>query len=646
MPSDAKKKKEQQKKDARKNKNKKVLKPGETDEQNGDDETNVEEIEDGVNGDNNGTEENGTSNKQQNKSEVDQFPELTKKMEFLSFLDKQNADNRACTGVLASHPHGRDIHIHQFSVTFYGQELVADSNLELNMGRRYGILGLNGSGKSTILTAIAKKEIPIPPHVDIFHLSREIPATNKTALEAVLEADEEIESLEKEAENLAHCDDLESQERLNDIYEKLDELNSDTREVRAARILYGLGFNAEMQRKKCKDFSGGWRMRISLARALYLSPTLLLLDEPTNHLDLDACVWLESELKNYKRILVMISHSQDFLNGVCTNIIYLSKKTLTYYTGNYDQYIQTRIELETNQAKRYQWEQDQIAHMKNYIARFGHGSAKLARQAQSKEKTLKKMVDSGLTEKVEADKLLSFTFPDCGKLPPPVLSVQNVYFKYKNEDKWIYKNLDFGFDMDTRVALVGPNGAGKSTLLKLIDGQILPTDGQVRRNTHLKIGRYHQHLAEELDLNLSALEYMMKAFPDVKEIEEMRRIIGRYGLTGRQQVCPMKNLSDGQKSRVVFAWMAHQCPHLLLLDEPTNHLDLETIDALAEALNNFEGGLILVSHDFRLINQVAEEIWICDHQTITKWKGDILSYKEYLRKKIEKEQNALNKPMR
>jgi ATP-binding cassette subfamily F protein 2 len=208
--------------------------------------------------------------------------------------------------------------------------------------------------------------------------------------------------------------------------------------------------------------------------------------------------------------------------------------------------------LETNQAKRFQWEQDQIAHMKNYIARFGHGSAKLARQAQSKEKTLRKMIDGGLTERVVTDKTLSFSFPDCGQIPPPVLSVQNVSFKYKNDNHWIYKNIDFGIDLDTRIALVGPNGAGKSTLLKLIDCQLLPTEGQIRRNSHLKIGRYHQHLAEEMDLNMSALQYMMTQFPEIKEQEEMRKIIGRYGLTGRQQVCPMKNLSDGQRCRVVF----------------------------------------------------------------------------------------------
>jgi len=353
-------------------------------------------------------------------------------------------------------------------------------------------------------------------------------------------------------------------------------------------------------------------------------------------LDLDASVWLEEELKNYNRILVLISHSQDFLNGVCTNIMHLQKKQLEYYNGNYDQYVQTRVELETNQSKRYQWEQDQITHMKDYIARFGHGSAKLARQAQSKEKTLRRMVEGGLTEKVVADKSFSFSFYECGKLAPPIIMVQNISFQYPHQSQYIYKNLDFGVDQDTRVALVGPNGAGKSTLLKLIAGQLLPTEGQIRRHSHLKIGRYHQHLAEEMDLNLTALEYMMKEFPDIKEKEEMRRIVGRFGLTGRQQICPMKNLSDGQRCRVVFAKLANTRPHLLLLDEPTNHLDIESIDALADALNSFDGGLILVSHDFRLINQVADEIWICEHGTVTKWKGDILSYKEHLRSKIKK----------
>lgn len=250
-------------------------------------------------------------------------------------------------------------------------------------------------GKSTLLSVLGNREVPIPDHIDIFHLTREMPASDKTALQCVMEVDEERVRLERLAEQLASADDDESQEQLMDVYERLDDISADTAESRAAYILHGLGFTREMQLKKTRDFSGGWRMRIALARALYVRPHLLLLDEPTNHLDLDACVWLEEELKTYKRILLIISHSQDFLNGICTNIIHINKKRLKYYTGNYDAFVRTRLELLENQMKQYNWEQDQIQHMKNYIARFGHGSAKLARQAQSKEKTLAKMVAQG-----------------------------------------------------------------------------------------------------------------------------------------------------------------------------------------------------------------------------------------------------------
>jgi len=549
------------------------------------------------------------------------------------------ADARACTGSLAIHPMARDIKIANFSVTFHGAELLVDTKLELSVGQRYGLIGSNGSGKSSLLAVLGNREVPIQDHIDIYYLSREIPASEKSALQAVMEADVERLKLEKLAEELVHLEDDESQEYLMEVYDRLDELGADTAEAKASHILKGLGFTKTMQEKKCKDFSGGWRMRIALARALFIKPHLLLLDEPTNHLDLEACVWLEEELKNYKQILVIISHSQDFMNGVCTQVMHLNKQRLEYYGGNYDAFVRTRGELMENQEKRYQWEQDQIAHMKNYIARFGHGSAKLARQAQSKEKTLAKMVAGGLTEKVTTDKSQAFYFYSCGTIPPPVIMVQNVSFRYNESTPWIYKNLEFGLDLDSRLALVGPNGAGKSTLLNLICGELVPSEGMVRRNNHLKIGRYHQHLHEILELDLSPLDYMMKKFPEVKERDEMRRIIGRYGITGKQQTSPMKQLSDGQKCRVTFAWLAWQTPHMLLLDEPTNHLDMETIDALGEAINNFEGGLVLVSHDFRLINQVADVIWICEKETVTKWEGDIIAYKDHLKAKVMKESN-------
>merc|ERR1712025_607866 len=311
--------------------------------------------------------------------------------------------------------------------------------------------------------------------------------------------------------------------------------------------------------------------------------------------DLEACVWLEEELKQYSTILLIVSHSQDFLNGVCNNVMHMNNRKLAVYGGNYDTFMRTRLELIENQMKQYNWEQDQIAHMKNYIARFGHGSAKLARQAQSKEKTLAKMVAEGLTEKVTADRSVSFCFYSCGEIPPPVMMVQGVSFRYNENTPWIYKNLEFGMDLDTRVALVGPNGAGKSTLLKLISSELMPTDGMIRRHSHLKIARYHQHLTDQLDLDLSPLEYMLKEYPAVKERDEMRKIIGRYGITGKQQTTPIGNLSDGQRCRVALAWLSWQKGHFLLLDEPTNHLDLETIDALADAINAFNGGLVLVS---------------------------------------------------
>uniref|UniRef100_A0A183BZA3 ABC transporter domain-containing protein n=1 Tax=Globodera pallida TaxID=36090 RepID=A0A183BZA3_GLOPA len=558
--------------------------------------------------------------------------ELDSVIDVLHKVELENAKARAVAGVLTSQPRSIHVKIEQLTITFHGRELLTDTTLEINMGRRYGLIGLNGTGKSSIMQAIFLREMPIPDQIDMFLVSREIAAIDDSALKAVINVDTERILLERQAEELAVYGDEDSQAKLLDIYDRLEDMDADKAEVKAAEILHGLGFTRQMMLKRCKDFSGGWRMRIALARALYLKPSLLLLDEPTNHLDLEACVWLETQLANYKRSLLIVSHSQDFMNNVCTNIIHLFQKKLIYFGGNYDTFVRTKLELLENQAKRFNWEQSQIKHMKEYIARFGHGSAKLARQAQSKEKTMAKMVAGGLTEKVSLEQTKQFYFFECDTIPPPVIMVQHVSFRYSPTSPVIYRDLDFGIDMDTRVALVGPNGAGKSTLLKLLSRDVEPTDGMLRRHLHCKIGKYHQ---AKLPLDLSALEYMQREFPDVREKEEMRKIIGRYGLSGREQVCPMKQLSDGQRCRVAFAWLAWQQPHLLLLDEPTNHLDMESIDALAEAINNYVGGMVLVSHDFRLVHQVTDEIWVCDKQTITKWDGDIFSYKEHLRTKIE-----------
>jgi ATP-binding cassette, subfamily F, member 2 len=542
---------------------------------------------------------------------------------------------RSTTGVLASHPLSRDLKIEQLNIMMSGVPLVEDQQLDLNYGRRYGILGVNGCGKSTILEVIANNELPIPDHFNFFHLSKETPPLEKTPVEVILEeVRAEAKRLEAEAEYLLQKEGADC-EAVTEIYDRLDEMDIDQAESKVCQILAGLGFTDRMIKQHTKDFSGGWRMRVALAQALYIKPMLLLLDEPTNHLDLEACVWLENYLSGYDRILLLISHSQDFLNNVCTNIIHMKDRRIIAYTGNYDQFVKTRSELEEQQMKTYNWEQDQIAKMKEYIARFGHGSAKLARQAQSKEKTLQKMYDAGLTEKVTSDKTLKLHFEECGKLTPPVMMFNHVAFAYNDDDAEkrhvIYEDVDFGIDLDTRLALVGPNGAGKSTLLKLMTDNLTPTSGMIRRHHHLKIAFFHQHLAEEIDETQTPLEFVIDKFQLQNNMERARGMVGRFGLTGKAQTTPIALLSEGQKRRVAFAWVAHQKPHLLILDEPTNHLDMETIDSLADAINAWDGGLVLVSHDFRLINQVAKEIWVCDHKKIEKWPGSIQSYKEHLR---------------
>eukprot|EP00668_Euglena_longa_P015956 GGOE01020143.1.p1 GENE.GGOE01020143.1~~GGOE01020143.1.p1 ORF type:complete len:584 (+),score=193.32 GGOE01020143.1:58-1809(+) len=536
----------------------------------------------------------------------------------------------------------RSIIVENLTIICHGMAILQDANLKLHCGQRYGLLGPNGCGKSTLMKCIASGEIAVNPTIDFFYVDKEVEANDMTALECVLSVDEEKHRLEAEADLLHDQNSAEAEDRLQEIYERLDELERDCAEARAGRILSGLGFTKAMQAKKCKDFSGGWRMRIALAQGLFINPTFLLLDEPSNHLDIEAVVWLEEYLKKFKGILLVISHSQDFLNNVCHCIIRMHLKGLEYYKGNYDTYVAARAEKEENQMKRYAWEQDQINSMKEYIARFGHGSAKLARQAQSKEKTLAKMVRGGLTDKVQEEKALSFYFSDPGKLNGSILQFQDVSFGYPG-CKPLYNKLNFGVDLDSRIALVGPNGAGKTTLQKLMAGLLDPTDGMISRNGHLRMVRFAQHFVDALPFDTNPIAYMQKEFPELREVTQVRSILGRFGCTGKCQLQAIGTLSEGQKARVLFAWMAYKTPHILLLDEPTNALDMETIDSLAEAINDFEGGVVLVSHDIRLIAQVAEEIWICDHNQVTPFKGDISDYKDHIRKRIEEAGEAYAK---
>lgn len=545
---------------------------------------------------------------------------------------------RTVTGVLNSRPTSKDIKISGFSLGLGGIELIQECNIELTIGRRYGLIGQNGSGKTNFLQCLANREVPIPDHMDLYHLHEEAEPSDRTALEAVIDhIKAELERLNAQEEYILTEFGPEDP-RLETIYDRLEELDPNTFESRAASLLHGLGFSKTMMAKCTKDMSGGWRMRVALARALFAAPTLLLLDEPTNHLDLEACVWLEEYLKHYKKCLVLVSHSQDFLNGVCTHIIWLTKRKLTYYSGTYDTFVKTVEEQETVQQKKYLKEQDDIKHIKEFIASCGT-YANLVKQAKSKQKILDKMEADGLTQPVSKERSFSFAFPECDKLAPPVLPFENVSFSYSGKaDDLIYKNVNLGIDCDSRIALVGPNGAGKSTLLKLMAGDLTATTGIVKRHSHLSIGRYHQHSVDQLNLEMTVLDFFKNTFPSTggfqRDEEEWRAYIGRYGLTGKMQTTKIGMLSEGQRCRIVYGIICMGRPNMLLLDEPTNHLDIEAIDSLADAIKGYEGGLVLVSHDFRLIDQVAKDIWVCEKGKVTPWKGDIREYKALLAKKV------------
>lgn len=543
---------------------------------------------------------------------------------------------RAITGILASRRTALDMRFEQVSMSVSGVELIKDCVLELNVGRRYGLLGANGCGKSMLLEAIARRELPVPKHVDIYHLREEAEPSERTALEAVVDHIREEVSRLQAVESDILSSKGPGDESLQGIYERLEELDPAKFEAKSAELLHNLGFDKTLMNRETKALSGGWRMRVSLARALLASPALLLLDEPTNHLDLSACVWLEDYLSKYKKCLVVISHSQDFLNGVCSHIIRITNKTLKYYTGDFDTFRRTLAEEEIIQQRQYDKEQAEIKHLKDFIASCGTYEDKM-KTAKSKQKILDKMEAAGLTPSPRAEKTFEFTFPQCSKLAPPVLPFKNVSFQYPSADPslgMLLQNLEFGVDCDSRVALVGPNGAGKSTILKLMTGDVEPSLGEVGRHHHLTIGRYHQHSVDVLDPRSTPLEFFAGTYYDMKKPnDEWRSYLGKFGVTGRYQTHPISQLSDGQKSRLVFAMLCLANPNLLLLDEPTNHLDHDCIDSLADAINKYQGGLVLVSHDFRLIDKVAREIWVCEDKSVKVWRDDIRAYKRHLARK-------------
>lgn len=418
-------------------------------------------------------------------------------------------------------------------------------------------------------------------------------------------------------------DDLEN--HLQEISEKLNEMESDKAESKAAGILYGLGFTKETQNVPTKQFSGGWRMRLSLARALFCQPDLLLLDEPSNMLDVPSITFLANYLQTYKSTVLVVSHDRAFLNEVATDIIHQHSERLDYYRGaNFDSFYATREERIKNQRREYESQMAYRQHLQEFIDKFRYNAAK-SQEAQSRIKKLEKLP---VLEPPEDDKVVTFKFAEPDSISPPILQMQDVSFGY-DPTKLLFKNVNLDVQMDSRIAFCGGNGTGKTTLLKLIMEQITPLEGYINKNGRLRIGYFAQHHVDAMDLSLSAVSWMSQTFPG-KTDEEYRRHLGSFGITGPLGLQKMQLLSGGQKSRVAFAALCLNQPHILILDEPSNHLDTQGLDALAEAMRNFKGGILMVSHDVAIIDKVCNEIWVAENDTISKFPGNIHDYKKHI----------------
>uniref|UniRef100_A0A452V007 ATP-binding cassette sub-family F member 1 n=1 Tax=Ursus maritimus TaxID=29073 RepID=A0A452V007_URSMA len=509
-----------------------------------------------------------------------------------------------------------DIKLEKFSISAHGKELFVNADLYIVAGRRYGLVGPNGKGKTTLLKHIANRALSIPPNIDVLLCEQEVVADETPAVQ-----------VDRATTQLLRTCVLFS---LLQVYEELRATGAAAAEAKARRILAGLGFDPEMQNRPTQKFSGGWRMRVSLARALFMEPTLLMLDEPTNHLDLNAVIWLNNYLQGWRKTLLIVSHDQGFLDDVCTDIIHLDAQRLHYYRGNYMTFKKMYQQKQKELLKQYEKQEKKLKELK-----AGGKSTKQA-EKQTKEALTRKQQKCRRKnqdeESQEAPELLKrpkeytvrFTFPDPPPLSPPVLGLHGVTFGYEGQ-KPLFKNLDFGIDMDSRICIVGPNGVGKSTLLLLLTGGLTPTRGEMRKNHRLKIGFFNQQYAEQLRMEETPTEYLQRGFN--LPYQDARKCLGRFGLESHAHTIQICKLSGGQKARVVFAELACREPDVLILDEPTNNLDIESIDALGEAINEYKGAVIVVSHDARLITETNCQLWVVEEQSVSQIDGDFEDYK-------------------
>ncbi len=515
--------------------------------------------------------------------------------------------------------------ISDLTIRIAGRVLLDQADLSVDPGRRVGLVGRNGAGKSTLLATILGErqpdggEIRIATRARMATVRQEAPEGPASLLECVLEGDQERLRLLAEVE-AAEREGAEGASLLGELHERLRAIGADAAPARAGTILAGLGFDAEAQARPVGTFSGGWRMRVALATALFAAPDLLLLDEPTNHLDLEATMWLEGWLQKFGGAVVIVSHDRELLDNAVHAIAHLDRGRIKTTPGGYTEFVRIRTEQALQQSREAQRIAARRAHMQDFVDRF-RAKASKARQAQARIKALERMP---MIETVVEQSPTKFDFPSPALLAPPMLTLDRVSCGY--DGRTVLRELSLRLDSEDRIALLGPNGRGKSTFAKLLAGRLAPMSGTQFRANGLGVGYFAQHQTDELEGEDSALAHMQRAMPKAT-VTAARAQLARFGLDAARAETTSSELSGGERARLLLALATRDAPQLLILDEPTNHLDIDARDALVRALASFEGAVLLISHDPHLVELVADRLWIVGDGTVTPYEGDLGEYK-------------------
>jgi ATP-binding cassette subfamily F protein 3 len=514
--------------------------------------------------------------------------------------------------------------------------LFAGASFTIHTGHKVGVTGANGCGKSSLFGLIRDElhadtgTFSLPADSVIAHVAQETPAVDKAAIDYVIDGDTDLRQLQTQ---LACAEQNHNGLLQAQIHSQLEAIDAYTATARAARLLNGLGFTADQQQQPVESFSGGWRMRLNLAQALMCRSDLLLLDEPTNHLDLDAVIWLESWLQHYNGTLLLISHDRDFLDRVVGRIAHIEQQRIMLYTGNYSAFEQQRTEQLAQQQAAHERQQREVAHMRAFVDRF-RAKATKARQAQSRLKALERMA---LIAPAHVDSPFHFVFPSPEKLPKPLLLLEDAAVGYGQEP--LLAGLNLSLAPGDRIGLLGPNGAGKSTLIKLLAGNLQPQAGKRQPARYLQLGYFAQHQLEQLRAEDSPLTHLQRLDKQASE-KSLRDFLGGFGFQGQRALDPVEPFSGGEKARLVLALLVYQKPNLLLLDEPTNHLDLEMRLALSTALQDYEGAMVIISHDRHLLRTVTDQFYLVHAGQLAPFDGDLEDYRQYLQQNIKQEIQA------